>query len=462
MRQQNAYIDAEPAGPGEFGLEPDMPGQLSLYDLGEKTLVAVSTRIDTAIDPFSVLDALKHNWAFFWKGKCDSFSRLMLGRVFSVNHFKDKAFAKLSAERWVCALPFESDLTRSGIKENGNLGEGCIYLPELEVEVRSGYCILRVRELISQPALRVAETFDAQAFLTKQLARYWPTLANKMPRQMSKLRGSEDLPTAGVWRNMVDDVIHAIDVSQVHKVVLSRHKKLSLDKPQKIGSLLERLSQYEEESYLFAIVHPNGDCFLGRSPEKILAWDQNDISVDAIAGTRKRHQERSLEDDQEAQSLKGSRKDLIEHRFVSDYVKALLQLYADDVTAVESERIFRLRSVQHLKSSFQAKRKNNVSPYDLLVALHPTPAVGGFPKVKATAMIAAQEPIKRGLFAGVIGLGDKIQGDFAIGIRTAFLSGDSLLLHAGAGIVRDSDADSEWEEIELKMNNFLNLYASKV
>jgi menaquinone-specific isochorismate synthase len=439
-----------------------MPGRLSLYDLGEKTLVAVSTRIDTAIDPFSALDALKDTWAFFWKGKHDTFPRLMLGRVSSVKHFKDKAFAKLSAERWVCALPFESDLTQEGLHEDASLGEGCIYLPELEVEVRTRYSIVRVRGLISQPAFRVAETFDADAFLSERLACYLPLLTSHKPRQMAMLKGSEDLPSVDFWRNMVDHVKCSIDDSQVHKVVLSRHKKLMLDKPQKIGSLLEKLSSYNEESYLFAIVHPSGDCFLGRSPEKILAWDNNDISVDAIAGTRKRHQDRSLEDDQEAEALKGSQKDLIEHRFVSDYVKALLELYADDVTAVESERIFRLRCVQHLKSSFQAKRKEKVSPYDLLVALHPTPAVGGFPKVKAMAMIAAQEPIKRGLFAGVIGVGDEYRGDFAIGIRTAFLSGSSLLLHAGAGIVRDSDASSEWEEIELKMNNFLNLYASKV
>lgn len=458
-------MDAEPSGStGDSGFEPDGPGELSFYDLGDQTLVAVSARIDLAVDPFSALDALEDTHAFFWKGKNAPYPFLMLGQTISVAHFNDAKFKRLSAEKWVSALPFESDLKHRSLGGNSGdsrLGDGCIYLPELEVEIKPSYSLLRARVVVSKPVLHVKENFDPDTFISEQLTRYLPILSNKSLRQMATLKGSEDLPNRAGWHHMVKTVKGAIDSSEVHKVVLSRHKKLSLDRPQKIGSLLQQLSTYKEESYLFAIVHPNGDGFLGRSPEKILAWDLKDVSVDAIAGTRKRHTSLSSKDEKEAESLKGSQKDLDEHRFVSDYVKALLEVYADDVKALESEKIFRLRCVQHLKSSFQAKRKDNVSPYDLLVALHPTPAVGGFPKAKAMTMIAAQEPIKRGLFAGVIGIGDLQQGDFAIGIRTASVSGASLLLHAGAGIVKGSDPNSEWEEIELKMDNFLNLYASK-
>jgi isochorismate synthase EntC len=90
---------------------------------------------------------------------------------------------------------------------------------------------------------------------------------------------------------------------------------------------------------------------------------------------------------------------------------------------------------------------------DLVERLHPTPAVAGAPGDLALAFLREHEPVDRGWYAGVVGWMDADgNGDFVVGIRSAFLEERRTLLFAGAGIVAGSNPDAEWEETELKLS----------
>ncbi len=90
--------------------------------------------------------------------------------------------------------------------------------------------------------------------------------------------------------------------------------------------------------------------------------------------------------------------------------------------------------------------------------LHPTPAVGGTPRALALRAIADAEPVPRGYWAGPIGWVDAGgDGEWMIGIRSARLHPDdeTVTLHAGSGVVADSDPEAEAAETDVKLGSVL-------
>jgi len=95
---------------------------------------------------------------------------------------------------------------------------------------------------------------------------------------------------------------------------------------------------------------------------------------------------------------------------------------------------------------------------ELLHRLHPTPAVGGTPRDLALRTMAALEPVPRGHWAGPIGWADAHgDGEWMIGIRSARLhpDGATVTLHAGSGVLADSDPDAEADEVNVKLGSVL-------
>ncbi len=93
---------------------------------------------------------------------------------------------------------------------------------------------------------------------------------------------------------------------------------------------------------------------------------------------------------------------------------------------------------------------------DLVAALHPTPAVGGWPRDRALSVIDELERADRGRYAGPVGWTDaEGNGAWAVGIRSVQLDGTRARLFAGVGVVGDSDAVAELEETRAKAQALL-------
>jgi anthranilate synthase component 1 len=191
---------------------------------------------------------------------------------------------------------------------------------------------------------------------------------------------------------------------------------------------------------------------VGASPEILVRLEGEGeirkVTVRPIAGTRKRGAT-AAEDAALAADLLADQKERAEHLQLLDLGRNDVGRVAKigTVKVTDSYLIERYSHVMHIVSNVEGELKDDEGPVSVLKATFPAGTVSGAPKVRAMEIIDELEPTKRGIYAGAVGyLGFNGDMDLAIAIRTAVLKGGRIHVQAGAGIVADSDPDSEWQE----------------
>ena len=115
-------------------------------------------------------------------------------------------------------------------------------------------------------------------------------------------------------------------------------------------------------------------------------------------------------------------------------------------------------TVHHLVSTITGTLANTESAVTLLRACFPGGSITGAPKLRAMEIIEELEPHRRGIYCGSIGyIGFDGNMDTNITIRTMVFSDNRLRFWAGGGIVADSDADEEYQEVHDKAAAMINL-----
>ena len=187
---------------------------------------------------------------------------------------------------------------------------------------------------------------------------------------------------------------------------------------------------------------------IGSSPETMVRLTGATIELRPIAGTRKRgataQEEQALEAD-----LLADPKERAEHIMLVDLGRNDVGRVAEigSVEVNELMGIERYSHVIHIVSNVRGKLAADKSPFDLFVSAFPAGTVSGAPKIRAMQIISELEPQKRGLYAGAIGyFGYNGNLDTCIVIRTIVMKNDRVFIHAGAGIVADSDPELEYQE----------------
>jgi anthranilate synthase component 1 len=121
------------------------------------------------------------------------------------------------------------------------------------------------------------------------------------------------------------------------------------------------------------------------------------------------------------------------------------------VTVPELMRIERYSHVAHIMSSVVGELSPGKDALDALVATFPAGTLSGAPKIRAMEIIDELEPARRGIYGGTLGYFDlRGNADFCIAIRTLLMEDGRATVQSGAGIVADSDPDSELAETEAK------------
>ncbi|MDP6368403.1 MAG: anthranilate synthase component I family protein, partial [Planctomycetota bacterium] len=187
---------------------------------------------------------------------------------------------------------------------------------------------------------------------------------------------------------------------------------------------------------------------VGSSPERLVSVDGRRVQNRPIAGTRARAADPD-EDDRLAAELLSDRKERAEHDMLVDLARNDLGRVARAGTVVVKEHaaLEKFARVQHLVSRVECELAVNRTPLDVLVASFPAGTVSGAPKVKAMDLVSQLEPDTRGPYAGCFGYLDTSGNfDMAITIRTFAISGQTVSVQAGAGIVFDSDPEREYRE----------------
>jgi len=260
------------------------------------------------------------------------------------------------------------------------------------------------------------------------------------------------IPEKAEWLQIIEKVLAMIHRKEISKIVLARKKILSATKTWSAEWMIRRLAAIKENAFLFLFQPGEGHTFLGRTPERLFQLSENELIVDAIAGTEPRGAT-SEEDRQYAEALTNSAKEREEHQIVARYVnEKMVHLCTKTQTRVE-EQVLKLDKVQHLVTRFCGTPRSGISSFETLLSLHPTPAVGAHPP-EASRLISQLEPFERGWYAGPIGWMNQDTAEFAVAIRSALINDKELHIFAGAGIVDQSDPEREWQEIDAKMTNF--------
>ncbi len=191
---------------------------------------------------------------------------------------------------------------------------------------------------------------------------------------------------------------------------------------------------------------------VGASPEILVRLEgegeTRKVTARPIAGTRKRGAN-AAEDAALAADLLADQKERAEHLQLLDLGRNDVGRVAKigTVKVTDSYLIERYSHVMHIVSNVEGELKDDEGPVSVLKATFPAGTVSGAPKVRAMEIIDELEPTKRGIYAGSVGyLGFNGDMDLAIVIRTAVLKDGRIYVQAGAGIVADSDPESEWQE----------------
>ena len=267
----------------------------------------------------------------------------------------------------------------------------------------------------------------------------------------------EDAPDRPGWEENVGRALSAFSEGRLGKVVLARRARLGFARDLDGVSLLRELRDVTPGCFHFYVEPVPGTAFVGASPERLFRREGRLVTSEAVAGTRPRGAS-PVDDEDLRDELLGSEKDRAEHGFVRVGIGEALRPLCEELEVEEGVSEMKLASRRHLVSRVRARLREGVTDAEVLGALHPTPAVGGYPREAAMEDIRELEPFDRGWWAGPVGWVGADTAEFAVGIRSGLVRGRTLALFSGAGIVAGSTPEGEWAEIEQKIEDFTGAF----
>jgi anthranilate synthase component 1 len=187
---------------------------------------------------------------------------------------------------------------------------------------------------------------------------------------------------------------------------------------------------------------------IGSSPEILVRKEGRAAETFPIAGTRPRGAT-DAEDALLAAELLADPKERAEHVMLVDLGRNDIGRVAElgSVSVEGFMEIVRYSHVMHLASRVRGTLSARTGAVDVLRAAFPAGTVSGAPKIRAMEIIDALERSRRSVYAGGVGYFDFSGNmDMCIAIRTLVAAGGRVYLQAGAGIVADSDPQSEYRE----------------
>lgn len=252
------------------------------------------------------------------------------------------------------------------------------------------------------------------------------------------------------WAAIINAARAEIRGGALKKVVLARVCEARFAGRVDIYRSLDYLNAHYADCYRFVFEPRPFHTFLGATPELLAKVDGRTLTTMALAGSIRRSPD-PLEDAALGQQLMESAKERHEHEVVVMSILGRLAPLTSQLEISPAPGVYKLSNIQHLFTPIRATLAEPDGILPLVEALHPTPALGGSPRAQALEFISRAEPVPRGWYAAPVGWIDyKLDGAFAVAIRSAVVQERRAWLYAGAGIVADSEPDTEWTETELK------------
>ena len=368
---------------------------------------------------------------FYWQQRNGDEEAAVLGAV--------AAFSSLeSAQQFLHQHDNHPDLRIWGLNafepQRGNL-----LLPRLEWRRCAGVASLRLH-LYSDVSLR-EDAAQAIAFISS-LAPVKP-----LPALRLNLTGEQHWPEKAGWIDLIKLATQTIAGEDLDKVVLARATDLQFSQSVNAAAVMASSRRLNLNCYHFFMAFSADTAFLGSSPERLYRRRDTALRTEALAGTVANHPE-----DHRAWQLgdwlmkddKNQRENMLGVEDICQRLQGCTQ-----TLDVLPPQVLRLRKVQHLRRCIWTEL-NQADDMLCLMQLQPTAAVAGIPRELAREFIQQNEPFEREWYAGSAGYLSLRQSEFCVSLRSAKISANVVRLYAGAGIVRGSDPEQEWQEIDNK------------
>jgi isochorismate synthase len=268
---------------------------------------------------------------------------------------------------------------------------------------------------------------------------------------------STPLPVPADYEAQVVAALQRFETTDLDKVVLARTLKLALSAPLDVHGLLANLLTRNVHGFTYAVPLTPGSVFLGATPELLVRRCGSRVMLNPLAGSAAR----SLDPDADqhaARMLIASTKDRREHGIMIDAIAQALRPLCRTLHVPSQPSLTATDALWHLSTTIEGELADPATTsLDLAFALHPTPAVGGYPTALAQTAIAELETFDRGLFAGFVGWMDAAgDGEWAVSLRCALCEPHQATLYAGAGIVPGSVPAAETAETQTKFRTMLS------
>ena len=190
---------------------------------------------------------------------------------------------------------------------------------------------------------------------------------------------------------------------------------------------------------------------MGSTPELLFSLKNNHLKTFALAATAQQGQE---------QYLLNSKKDQKEHELVvQDIMEKLSPMGVN--TKRSLTYISPYKSLIHLKTDIETYVKENLPIHDIISALSPTAALGGYPKAEAMKFLKSTAYFHnhpQRFFGAPFGVIGSDETNFLVAIRNIQWDKEHFFIESGGGIVQESEFNDEIKEIKLKRNTIKNHY----
>ncbi len=270
-------------------------------------------------------------------------------------------------------------------------------------------------------------------------------------------------PAKNSWLTLTQNAITQIQAGSFDKLVTSRHESLQTNELISVTELTRKLMKHYPGCTIFSY-QLSGKQVIAASPERLLTMQHPDIQSDAIGGTILNDHSsyhtgliKQLIVQTDAKSTE-SKKLLKEHAIIAQDIYQRLDPLCNTLTMPISPFLKKLHNMYHLETLIQGKLNNEYDLFDVIETLHPTPAVAGYPAQESKQWLLENEHYHRGWYTGAFGwLEGNQNGELSVMLRCALIKDNQLDIFAGAGLIAESDPESEWQETELKMQTIIEM-----
>lgn len=277
------------------------------------------------------------------------------------------------------------------------------------------------------------------------------------PRTRRTIRYTREPDSREAWQDAMEQALGAIETGRVKKVVLSRRQKVVAESPFSSKDLLVNLIDGPARGTV--LMYRYADVFFcACTPELLVRKSGQQIESMCLAGSAPVG---NSVDERLAlgEELLADEKNREEHEYVVSFIREVLLRNCYDVSVPETPTLLELPTIQHLYTPCTAELLEGTTLWEIATQLHPTPAVAGTPVGEARMVLRQIEPYNRGFYAGACGYVDgNGDGEFSVALRSGVFDGEIGWLYAGCGVVAQSDAQAEYDEVALKLQTILSAF----